>query len=259
MSFFKKALSRIGIGAAKVDCQPDQSAITAGETLTGTILVVGGSVEQDINKVEVVLCCNYFDETTRTDSDGDTETIEVEKTAKIASVQLDYISRIEPERTVRIPFELVIPKYTPITAGRSRVWLETALDIDYAIDQHDKDHLKVDPSPTQYAFLEVVESMGFTLTEVQCDKAKKLPLGIGQEFEYKPLQEPYRSKLDEIEFVFYESDEALTVWFEVDKRARGLKGIFSELLNTDEQLHRLIITSTDKADIKRQLDAVLDV
>lgn len=48
---FKKILSSIGIGAAKVDTRLNESHCTPGGELTGVVHIEGGSVEQSVDSI----------------------------------------------------------------------------------------------------------------------------------------------------------------------------------------------------------------
>lgn len=52
---WKKLLSKLGVGAAKVDLVLHRPHVRLGETLEGEFLIEGGTVEQQIRKLEVEL------------------------------------------------------------------------------------------------------------------------------------------------------------------------------------------------------------
>ncbi len=51
MSFFDKALSKVGIGAAKVDARIEDSHVVAGDEQIGAVHISGGNVVQEISKI----------------------------------------------------------------------------------------------------------------------------------------------------------------------------------------------------------------
>ena len=55
MSFFKKALASIGIGGAKVDTVLENPELQPGDTLKGVIKMMGGKVDQPVDRVYLEL------------------------------------------------------------------------------------------------------------------------------------------------------------------------------------------------------------
>lgn len=55
-------MASIGIGGAKVETEldVDPNGVSAGEVIQGRFRVEGGKVEQEIDDIEIQLCCNYF-------------------------------------------------------------------------------------------------------------------------------------------------------------------------------------------------------
>lgn len=51
MSFFKKALASIGVGNAKIDARLEKEDWKQGEEVRGEVVLVGGSVEQQIEEI----------------------------------------------------------------------------------------------------------------------------------------------------------------------------------------------------------------
>lgn len=45
MGLFKKILSSVGVGGAKVDTVVSQSSVRVGEDIQGVVNIIGGSVE----------------------------------------------------------------------------------------------------------------------------------------------------------------------------------------------------------------------
>ena len=59
MSFFKKALSSIGIGSAKVDTVLLQDQVQPGGVLRGRVEVNGGGIEQQIETIYLQVKTKY--------------------------------------------------------------------------------------------------------------------------------------------------------------------------------------------------------
>ncbi|MDP2559889.1 sporulation protein [Psychrobium sp. 1_MG-2023] len=238
MSFFKKVLSSVGIGSATVDTIIDNPQLAPGESLVGYVAVKGGSTEQAINHIAVAICCNYFSEETYTETDEDGEETEhtriVEHVAKLTSFKVSDSFTTQAEQELRFDFSVELPFYTPLSLGRCQVWVDTDLDIDFAFDKSDKDYLDVVPSPRQSSVLTAMSQLGFVLAEVECEKSSQLGQPFVQEFEFEPQGGEFRGRVDEVEMLMVSHPEQLEILVEVDRKARGLGGFFSELLGRDE-------------------------
>ena len=62
-----------------------------------------------------------------------------------------------------------------------------------------------------------------------------------QEFEFTPTT-PNRNALDELESIFDVHEEGLDVLMQVDKRAKGLVGLFAEVMDLDEKYISFSVT-----------------
>lgn len=232
MSFFTKALSKVGIGAAKIDAVLDFEQIEPGQEITGTINISGGKAEQEINKVDLDVYCNYFVE--RQDEEGESETIE--QHCKINSWDIEESFTISPGEDKQIPFSFVLSEQAPLSIGKSTTWLKTNLDIDYALDKSDKDYIEVVPNQLQAAVLSAIEEMGFEMVDAECEgcEGHRGQLPFIQEFEFKARRGDFRGKLDELELVMMASGDQLRVHLEIDRRARGFSGFLAEAFGRDE-------------------------
>ncbi|RXE95592.1 sporulation protein [Pseudoalteromonas sp. PS5] len=244
MSFFKKALGAVGIGAAKVDTVLDHHQAAPGEEISGIVKIIGGKVAQEINKIDLKVMCNYTVE--KEDSEG--ETITVTKSHTLAAFHIDEQFTIEPGDEKHIPFTLDLAEETPLTVGQSKTWIATNLDIDMALDKSDRDYLHIVPSELQQAVIDAMEALGFKLYESDCegiDEVSFSRLPFVQELEFKTITGDFHGRFDEVEMVFFTRGEQLEVIFEMDRKARGLKGFFAEALDLDESKSRLLISAED--------------
>ncbi len=84
-------------------------------------------------------------EATETDDEGEEET--VTRVAELSKFKVKDAFTIGPgqEEDIELSFEL--PPHTPLTLGKTRVWIRTGLDIKSAIDSGDEDDIKVVPDP----------------------------------------------------------------------------------------------------------------
>ncbi|MFL6562139.1 MAG: sporulation protein, partial [Bacillus sp. (in: firmicutes)] len=124
-----------------------------------------------------------------------------------------------------------------------------------------KDYLKVVPNPLMSAVFTAIEHLGFRIREADCEEAPRRLRGrlpFVQEFEFVPTSGVFRGKLDELEVVFFPSGNGnLDIMFQVDRRANGLAGLFSEAIGADETNVRLSVTNTDIPYIQQKIQSVI--
>ncbi|MCH1626341.1 sporulation protein [Ferdinandcohnia quinoae] len=248
MSLFNKIFSSIGIGSAKVDTKLYQEKFEAGHEVTGIVEVIGGNTEQKIDEIYLSLLTTYVKESNDR---------KFNQQATIEKIRIVESFTIGVDERKEIPFSLKLPYDTPITMGKTKVWIQTGLDIKNALDPSDKDYIGIAPSPIISSILNAVYDLGFSLRKVDCEVAPykfRSRLPFIQEFEFVPTNGAFRGKLDEVELVFFQkSSDTVEVIMEVDRRARGLAGLFSEALEMDESIIRFTVTSRDIPNIKQQL------
>lgn len=249
MALFNKVLASVGIGSAQVDTRLEKAAYMAGQMMRGIVWVKGGSVEQRIDSIYLTVYTTYVRES---------DDKKVTDRAAILKHRLNEPFTIGAGETREIPLELALPYDTPITQGKTRVWVETGLDIKQAVDPGDKDYIEVRATPISEGVLDAVRALGFRLREVECQHARGGKYPFVQEFEFVPVNGAYKGKLDELEVTFLEQsmDEA-TILLQVDKRARGLSGFLSEAMGTDETNVRLRISKQDLNSIESKLNATI--
>lgn len=163
---FKKLSASLGIGSAKVDTILNDSSIFQGETLSGFINIVGGQVEQKIDSVILKLC---------TDCKIDTDSGTDYQNHILNSFEINRPFIIRPYETKDVPFELTLHNETPITTlnariNKCKVWAETALDIDFAINPSDRDHLDIRPLPSIQRIIDFLEQEGFFMHKADVEK-----------------------------------------------------------------------------------------
>ncbi|MDQ0214424.1 sporulation-control protein [Oikeobacillus pervagus] len=252
MSFFNKVLASVGIGSAKVDTKLEKSSFIAGEYMNGVVEINGGQIEQKIDAIYITILTTYIRES------NDKKYTDH---AAIQKVQISDPFTIQANEIKTIPFSLQLPLDTPITYGRSRVWLATGLDIKNAVDPHDKDFIEVRPNSLTSAILEEIQKLGFRLREVECEQAsnrirRRYP--FIQEFEFVPTSGPFRGKLDELEVMFLEQSEQSTeILLQVDRRARGIGSFLAEALEMDESFVRLSVAIEDLPQLRSILQQTI--
>lgn len=191
----KELLSHIGIEAATVDTILPAESLTAGDPVTATVTVEGGSTDQDVDAIYFALCTEYLTEESR-------------KRGVLTKAILRESFTIEAGERRSFETEIQIPSETPVTVGRTKVWVETGLDVDRALDPDDTDHVEVQPSPRVAAVMGAMVSLGFHLRTAEPVRSKHGLFTTGPEFvqeiEYIPTSGDFEGRID--------------VHLEVDKR-----------------------------------------
>ncbi|MDF2958902.1 MAG: sporulation protein SpoOM [Paenibacillus sp.] len=253
MSVFKKMLATVGIGAAKVDMQIDNEQVAAGDTITGVVVIQGGRVNQEVDDVYAFVKTQYVQE-------KNDQKVTVEAT--VGKFLLASKFTVEAEQNYEYPFSFELPVGTPITTKRTPVWIQTGLDIKEAVDPKDEDRLIVVPHRHSQTVLDAVEQLGFRPREVTCEYAPRLGrnLPFVQEFEFVPTTH-FRGNLDELEIIFFPDDDGVELLLQIDRKARGLMGMFAEAADMDESFVRCRFSEYDlrrgASSVAGQLDEII--
>jgi sporulation-control protein len=62
MSFFKKMLASVGVGAAKVNTELHTPEVTPGGIISGVVYIEGGDVEQNVDRIYLSIKTHYIRE-----------------------------------------------------------------------------------------------------------------------------------------------------------------------------------------------------
>ncbi len=232
---FGRLLSSIGIGAATVDTRLDRDELVPGEEVRGVVEVKGGSSEQEVNAIRLEVQTYYKRES------GDST---VTETGTIERFPVSGHRTIGANSQEEIPFAFRLPYDTPLTLGRSSVWIRTALDVRMAFDPSDSDVVTVRPNPTMRFVLDSMQRLGFHMREVENEELphrlrRRLP--FGQEIEFVPGSGEFRGRFDEVELLMFPSEDSVDLILQADRRARGLGSFLSEAMGTDESYARLTV------------------
>ncbi|MFC4386241.1 sporulation protein [Gracilibacillus marinus] len=246
---FKKLLASAGIGSAEVDTQLLHDHVSPGEMLEGKVVIKGGRIEQQVERI------NLFVMTEALREKDDKKYYDKVVLHRFA---LNESFEIGAEEDKVIDFEFRLPIHTPPTINRTRVWVQTGLDIPQAIDPNDRDYLQVSPHPYMDTVLQAITSdLGFELRKVEMEHSKRH--GYVQEFEFKPIRE-FRGDLDELEVVFFVKEDRVELVIQIDRKVKGIGSLFAEALDMDESFVRITLTdnelkngSTGVADILRNV------
>ncbi|WP_394251294.1 sporulation protein [Vibrio profundi] len=163
---FKKLKSSLGIGAAKVDTILDSIDVVQGGELTGQVHIMGGDVEQQIDAINLVL---------NTEVKVETEDSTSYETFSLGRIQAVESFVVQPGEVKQVPFRLQLNPETPITElnvlkNQTHVWVETTLDIDFAIDPKDRDFVQVKPLPVVSKVISALEAAGMTMVKADVEK-----------------------------------------------------------------------------------------
>jgi sporulation-control protein len=252
MSMFNKFLATMGIGNAKVDTRLEKDTFLPGEQVQGHVEIVGGNVEQSIDEIYLTLNTTYIKE-----HDDKKYT----QTATIERVRINEPFTIGVNEKKVFPFNFNLPMDTPLTYGSTRVWVATGLDIKNAVDPKDADYIKVQPNELIHSLFLALTDLGFKLRNSDCEAAPAKFRGRQpyiQEFEFVPYSGAFRGKLDELELVYFQTNlDSADVYFEIDRRARGLAGLFAEALEMDETRVATTITKNDIPNLASKINALI--
>ena len=238
----KRVLTSLGIGAATVDTVLP-TTLTAGETVDARVDVIGGNDTQDVDAIYFALATRY-------------ETDDSHGTAKIDTFRIADSFTIEPDEERSFSVEIDVPYHTPVTMGTTSVWLDTGLDIDWAVDPDDRDDLEIEPDPLRQALFDALESLGFRLHSAKCEATESLFADhrFVQELEFVPRSGPFAGELDELEIVTLPEDDGFELLLEVDRRG----GLLAEQFDLDEQSDRLSLLPGKADDLEQRLRTAIE-
>ncbi len=210
---FGRLLSSIGIGAATVDTKLEKSEFVPGEEVRGVVEIKGGGQEQMVDGIYISVKTRF----SRTaGSDKALGTVERFPVAPRLTVQPG--SREEVSFSFRLPYD------TPLSIGRSEVWIETGLDVKSAFDPSDKDRITVRPNRWIQTVLDAIERLGFDLRQAENETLPdrfQRRLTFGQEFEFVPRRGEFSGRLGELELVMFPSEGQIDLIMQVDRRGFG--------------------------------------
>jgi len=250
---FRRLLSSIGIGAATVDTRLEKNEFVPGEEVRGVVEVKGGGTDQEIEGINLIVQAPYERES------GDHKVTEYGEVGRFGVAGKMNLGDGTHEN---IPFAFRLPYETPLSMGRSRVAVRTALDVRMALDPSDEDPIDVRPNRTQGAILAALESLGFRLREAETVQLPhhlrgKSGLPFGQELEFVARSGEFRGRLDELEIVMFAYEGGVDVMLQVDRRARGLGSLLSEAAGMDESRASVTVTESDAAGGTRHVSEML--
>lgn len=255
MSFFQRMMASIGIGSAQVDTLLENQRVEPGETVRGVVRVKGGSVDQQVGAIYIKVMTQYLREI---------DDRKVYENAEVAKVRVSDPFTVGAGQSMEIPFAFELPLFTPLTIGRTPVWLKTGLDVKSAVDPTDDDRMEVVPNAAMRAVIDGVSELGFRLRSADCEYAPRIGHGrfsFVQELEYIPVSGPYRGRLDELEVTMLPQGSQIDLLLQIDRRARGISTLFAEALDMDETFVRCTldasVLSAGSSAVAAEIDSVI--
>ncbi len=238
---FKKFLSRIGIGAAKIDLVLDKDVVVMGEVVNGKIHISGGEVEQAIGEISVDLKVKSVYKK----GDNSFNFNDVVVRAKVVD---GFV--IAPNDEKEFPFTFKIPEYIPVSSVNTKYYFLTNLDIKEALDAKDYDYITVLPSGLMKNFLDGFKELGFV------PKAESYT-GQYQIIDFRPTSW-LAGKLDELVFNFQpaHTQQEISGHFEVDKKGGGLTGWLADELDLDEKKGYYRFTAAELATVDKARETI---
>jgi sporulation-control protein len=220
---FKKMLGALGMGGMKVDTVLSTPGAHPGAALTGQVNLVGGSADADIEHITLGLVTRMEVETGHGDHAA---------TGEFHRLTVSGPLRLAAGQHLSLPFQLVLPWETPITAVYGQplrgmvMGVRTEVSIARAIDKGDLDPVQIHPLPVQQRILDAFTQLGFVFKSADLEYGQiagvHQTLPFYQEIEYFPAQQ-YAGSLNEVELTFVTNPHTVDVILEFDKRG----GMFS--------------------------------
>jgi len=261
MPFFKRVMSKIGVGSATVETRLFNDLFMPGESVRGEVAVQGGSVEQNIDSIYFKIISRYEDEVEIENRAHDQDEIKITRNATIMDLQISEPFVINPGQIIKFDFDFYLPSCTPVTIGKTVTWVETALNIKMALDPVDRDYINVQPHPLVDAVLGSAMDMGLEIYAVTC-KPAPLAMDMGlpflQEFALRPVEGHFKKRLEEVELIFKPSNDSLEVFMEIDRKLKGFSGRFAKMVGTDETLVRLSVNYDNLDSLTLRLNDLIE-
>ncbi|GEN32936.1 sporulation protein [Aneurinibacillus danicus] len=228
---FKKMMAKIGIGSAKVDLILKQNEYTLGDKVEGEVILQGGSVAQELNKIDVDFVLHL-------------RTKQKEYRQVVSTISIPIMKTLRAGERQTIPFTYDLPKDLLVSSHMVAYYFATNLDIAAGVDSKDNDYIRVNPPARFMNILRAFEELG--LREKHDSRAFD---GYTQEFEFFPTSF-LRDRVKEVEFVAAIEEHQIRLLLELDLYSFGREvEIKQEIVLSNELL----------SDVSRLADYLRDV
>ncbi|MFD1422707.1 sporulation protein [Laceyella tengchongensis] len=194
---FKKFMAKLGKGGAKVDLILDKEEYASGETIHGELMILGGAVAQEINKIDIDFVVQLH---------GKKQIF----THLIERFPFHEAFTIQPGKQKVLPFTYSLPTNLLLSGHAISYTFITHLDIAEAIDHKDHDPVIIQAPPRLKQVFAALSELGFT--EKYSSRSFD---GHLQEFKFAPTS-LFCGDIKELEFVAKIEDEGIHMLIEVD-------------------------------------------
>lgn len=143
-------LTRIGIGSATIDLIPEQRTVQPGDEIDAHLELRGGASAQTVDDIHIALITRYEEEGAEGNAFWEQYGLWTSEFTDGFTVEADA------DRSIDVP-PIKVPDSTPVTLDTTTVWIQSALDISWAVDPSDVDQIEVRPSAPLRAVLDALE------------------------------------------------------------------------------------------------------
>lgn len=193
---FKKIMASFGIGSAKVNLVLDKQHCRIGEALRGKAVVEGGSVDQEVNSLDVDIMLKF-----------NVRGKEFSRVVHTLNVARNFY--VKSKKNLEFPLEHFLPVDYPISKGSVSYHMVTKMDIARSTNSGDTDNLVVLPSREMELIIEAFDILGFK-EKMGSGRIEK----YGQEFTYYPTT-IFGEQLRELAFKFYNENNNIKLFLEL--------------------------------------------
>lgn len=234
----KRLLSSIGIGAATVDTILPQADVQPGERVDLTVELVGGDSAQHIDGL-------YF--TLKAAADGDEWVVD--------RYEFSGSFTIRPEETRTEGLSITVPPWTPVTRDDTRVWLETGVDIDWAVDPTDSDDVTVVPNEFVAALFDACDDLGFSFASASITETPWLDdRPFAQRLVFSP-DERFEQDVSTLVLTTIPREDDLRLYIEVQQRDEVAAAVGQDF---NEQELSVTVTYANPEMIARRIRSTID-
>ncbi|MDQ0418617.1 sporulation-control protein [Croceifilum oryzae] len=217
---FKNMLAKFGHGSAKVDLVLDKQSFTLGESVSGSLIVIGGEVEQKINRIDIDFVVSIRKQ-------GH------EYTQVLQAFPFHDSFRIEPSGKRSFPFSYTMPNNLLVSGSSVSYFFKTRLDIANGVDSSDRDFVHIEPPSRLQKVIQAFQQLGFH--EIHDSRSFD---GYMQEFKFTSSSS-VRDKAQEMKFKVALEEDAIRLLLEVDLYSfHGEREIKREIWLTNEMLNQ---------------------
>jgi sporulation-control protein len=196
---FKKFMAKLGKGSAQVDLILDQHQYKLGEQINGQLVITGGTVEQEINKIDVDFMMSV-------------RAGEHIQTVLINRFPFPESFKIQPSEKKTYSFSYQLPQNLLLSCNSVSYYFITHLDIAAGVDSTDRDPIDILPPDRLQNILYAFDRLGFR----EKHDSRSFD-GHMQEFELAPTS-MLVNEVEEVEFVAAIAETGIHLLLEVDLR-----------------------------------------